>query len=62
MYEEAVLNTPILEDAGSEVFNGIDIQRAIRSFDPCMPCTTHIHSDEGVVTREVNTCACGAEH
>ncbi len=62
MYEEAVLNTPILEDAGSESFHGIDIQRAIRSFDPCMPCTTHIHSDEGVVTREVNTCACGAEH
>lgn len=63
MYEEAVLNTPILEDGTAESgFQGIDIQRAIRSFDPCMPCTTHIHTDEGVITREVNTCACGAEH
>jgi hydrogenase large subunit len=43
-------------------FQGIDIQRTIRSFDPCMPCTTHVHTDEGVITREVNTCACGAEH
>ena len=42
-------------------FKGIDILRAIRSFDPCMPCTTHIHSDAGVITREVNTCACGVD-
>ena len=26
-----------------------------------MPCTTHIHSDAGVITREVNTCACGVD-
>ncbi len=58
-YEEAVMNTPILETTGEGKFVGIDVLRAIRSFDPCMPCTTHIHSDEGVVTREVNTCACG---
>lgn len=62
-YEEAVLNTPILEEFdGPDDFTGIDIFRAIRSFDPCMPCTTHVHSGSGrVVTREVNTCACGAE-
>ncbi len=58
-YEEAVMNTPILESSGDGKFVGIDVLRAIRSFDPCMPCTTHIHSDQGVVTREVNTCACG---
>ena len=62
MYETAVLNTPILENSPSGGFQGIDIQRTIRSFDPCMPCTTHVHTDEGVITREVNTCACGAEH
>ena len=45
----------------SKEFRGIDVLRAIRSFDPCMPCTTHIHSDAGVVTREVNTCACGLD-
>ena len=43
------------------ISHGIDILRAIRSFDPCMPCTTHIHSDAGVITREVNTCACGVD-
>ena len=62
-YEEAVVNTPILEEFDRpEDFTGIDIFRAIRSFDPCMPCTTHVHTDSGrVVTREVNTCACGVE-
>jgi hydrogenase large subunit len=63
-YEEAVLNTPILENFSSEdAFKGIDILRTIRSFDPCMPCTTHIHVDgtNHVVTREVNTCGCGIE-
>ena len=61
-YEEAVLNTPILEEFNKpEDFTGIDIFRAIRSFDPCMPCTTHVHSDDRVITREVNTCACGLD-
>lgn len=63
-YEEAVLNTPILENyKDKDDYKGIDILRTIRSFDPCMPCTTHIHVDGSshVVTREVNTCACGVE-
>lgn len=63
-YEEAVINTPILEEfASPESYKGIDILRAIRSFDPCMPCTTHIHVDgtDRVVSREVNTCACGID-
>ena len=61
-YEEAVLNTPLLEETDDpEEFRGIDILRTIRSFDPCMPCTTHIHTDGRVITRDVNTCACGLE-
>ena len=63
-YEEAVLNTPILENIDPDKkFKGIDILRAIRSFDPCMPCTTHITVNESdyMVTREVTTCACGIE-
>jgi len=61
-YEEAVMNTPLLEESSDpKEFRGIDVLRAIRSFDPCMPCTTHIHSDAGVVSREVNTCACGLD-
>lgn len=61
-YEEAVYNTPILEEFSKpEDYKGIDILRTIRSFDPCMPCTTHIYTDDKVITREVNTCACGVE-
>ena len=61
-YEEAVMNTPLLEETDDpKAFKGVDVLRAIRSFDPCMPCTTHIHSDTGVITREVNTCACGVD-
>lgn len=61
-YEQAVLSTPILEKfSDASNYKGIDILRAIRSFDPCMPCTTHIYVDgtDKVVSREVNTCACG---
>lgn len=62
-YEEAVLNTPIIENNDGDDFKGIDILRAIRSFDPCMPCTTHIMVDgaDKLITREVTTCACGVE-
>jgi hydrogenase large subunit len=61
-YEEAVLNTPLLEEFDQpENFKGVDILRTIRSFDPCMPCTTHIYAEGQVITREVNTCACGVE-
>ena len=61
-YEEAVINTPLLEETGDpQKFTGIDVLRTVRSFDPCMPCTTHIHTEGAVVTREVNTCACGLE-
>jgi hydrogenase large subunit len=60
-YEEAVMNTPILENCSDpDRFTSIDMLRAIRSFDPCMPCTTHVHTGRGTVVREVNTCACGA--
>jgi hydrogenase large subunit len=61
-YEEAVMNTPIIEDVSDPArFTGVDMLRAIRSFDPCMPCTTHVTTDHGTVVREVNTCACGAD-
>lgn len=61
-YEEAVLATPLLEEFEKpEDYRGIDILRAIRSFDPCMPCTTHIYAGEKVICQEVNTCACGVE-
>jgi hydrogenase large subunit len=62
-YEQAVLNTPIIETnfTDEKDFKGIDILRALRSFDPCMPCTTHVmvEGTDRVITREVTTCACG---
>ncbi len=61
-YEEAVMNTPIIEDTTDpSKFTSIDMLRTIRSFDPCMPCTTHVYTEEGTVVREVNTCSCGAD-
>jgi hydrogenase large subunit len=61
-YEEAVMNTPIIEDTSDpSKFTSIDMLRTIRSFDPCMPCTTHVHTAHGTVTREVNTCSCGVD-
>ncbi|MEL6964562.1 MAG: nickel-dependent hydrogenase large subunit [Pseudomonadota bacterium] len=62
-YEQAVLNTPIIETniTDRSTFQGIDVLRALRSFDPCMPCTTHVmvEGSDRIVTREVTTCACG---
>jgi len=61
-YEEAVMNTPITEEFASESeFKGADILRTIRSFDPCMPCTTHVYAGSQTIVREVNTCACVLE-
>jgi hydrogenase large subunit len=46
-YEDAVQNTPIFEENGPDKFKGIDIMRAVRSFDPCLPCGVHMYSGNG---------------
>ena len=48
-YEDAVQNTPIFEENGPENFKGIDIMRAVRSFDPCLPCGVHMVLGNGKV-------------
>jgi hydrogenase large subunit len=61
-YEEAVLNTPILEEfERPEDFTGIDILRTIRSFDPCMPCTVHLYAEGRTWQRDASSCRCGEE-
>ncbi|MGH3800063.1 MAG: nickel-dependent hydrogenase large subunit, partial [Pseudonocardiaceae bacterium] len=50
-YEDAVQNTPIFEENPPASFKGIDIMRAVRSFDPCLPCGVHMYLGEG---RELN--------
>jgi hydrogenase large subunit len=52
----------LIEDTSDpKKFTSVDMLRTIRSFDPCMPCTTHVSTGHGTVVREVNTCACGAD-
>ena len=48
-YEDAVQNTPIFEENGPDKFKGIDILRAVRSFDPCLPCGVHMYVGDGKV-------------
>ncbi len=43
-YEDAVQNTPIFEENPPDKFKGIDIMRAVRSFDPCLPCGVHMYN------------------
>jgi hydrogenase large subunit len=50
-YEDAVQNTPIFEENGPENFKGIDIMRAVRSFDPCLPCGVHMYVGGGKTLR-----------
>jgi len=58
-YEDAVQNTPIFEENEPENFKGIDIMRAVRSFDPCLPCGVHMYlgggSGHGKVVRRMHS-------
>jgi hydrogenase large subunit len=54
-YEDAVQNTPIFEENGPENFKGIDIMRAVRSFDPCLPCGVHMYLGNGKVLEQIHT-------
>jgi hydrogenase large subunit len=46
-YEDAVSGMPIFEENDRENFRGIDIMRAVRSFDPCLPCGVHMYLGKG---------------
>jgi hydrogenase large subunit len=54
-YEDAVQNTPIFEENPPEKFKGIDIMRAVRSFDPCLPCGVHMSIGTGKVLTKLHT-------
>jgi hydrogenase large subunit len=54
-YEDAVQNTPIFEENGPDNFKGIDIMRAVRSFDPCLPCGVHMYLGNGKVLKQVHS-------
>jgi hydrogenase large subunit len=48
-YEDAIMNTPLFEENGQEGFKGIDIMRALRSFDPCLPCGVHLYDGDAKI-------------
>ena len=54
-YEDAVQNTPIFEENPPEKFKGIDIMRAVRSFDPCLPCGVHMYLGNGNVVKKLHS-------
>jgi hydrogenase large subunit len=59
-YEDAVQNTPIFEENGPDNFKGIDIMRAVRSFDPCLPCGVHMFLGNGKVLQQQHAPMFGA--
>jgi hydrogenase large subunit len=59
-YEDAVQNTPIFEENGPDKFKGIDIMRAVRSFDPCLPCGVHMYLGDGKTLETVHSSTFGA--
>jgi hydrogenase large subunit len=61
-YEDAVTNMPIFEENGPERFRGIDIMRAVRSFDPCLPCGVHMYLGNGRTLKRVHSPMLGGGH
>ena len=56
-------NPTLMRKAGVSDYRefALDILRAIRSFDPCLPCAVHLDTGRGTVVRDATTCACGWE-
>jgi len=54
-YEDAVTGQPIFEENDRDSFRGIDIMRAVRSFDPCLPCGVHMYLGKGKTLRQVHS-------
>jgi hydrogenase large subunit len=61
-YEDAVQDMPIFEENGPDDFKGVDIMRAVRSFDPCLPCGVHMYLGNGQVLKKVHSPMFGASH
>ncbi len=54
-YEDAVMGQPIFEENDQDSFRGIDIMRAVRSFDPCLPCGVHMYLGNGKTIKQVHS-------
>ena len=61
-YEDAVTGMPIFEENDADNFRGIDIMRAVRSFDPCLPCGVHMYLGNGKTLKQVHSPMFGGQH
>jgi hydrogenase large subunit len=61
-YEDAVADMPIFEENGPDDFKGVDIMRAVRSFDPCLPCGVHMYVGGGRTLKKIHSPMFGASH
>jgi hydrogenase large subunit len=61
-YEDAVQEMPIFEENGPDDFKGVDIMRAVRSFDPCLPCGVHMYLGGGKTLDKTHSPMFGASH
>ena len=59
-YEDAIQGQPIFEENNRENFRGVDIMRAVRSFDPCLPCGVHMYLGKGKALKQVHSPMFGA--
>jgi hydrogenase large subunit len=59
-YEDAVQGMPIFEENGPDDFKGVDIMRAVRSFDPCLPCGVHMYLGKGKTLKRLHSPQLGA--
>jgi len=55
-YEQAIMDTPITEPVPDGTLDGIDVVRAVRSFDPCLACAVQVYLPSGrkVVTQSLD--------
>ncbi|MFC4056114.1 nickel-dependent hydrogenase large subunit [Actinomadura syzygii] len=61
-YEDAVQDMPIFEENGPDDFRGVDIMRAVRSFDPCLPCGVHMYVGGGRTIQKLHSPMFGSTH
>ena len=53
-YEDALIDTPITEEASPDNWDGVDVVRVIRSMDPCLACGVTIFFGDRRVDRLLN--------
>jgi hydrogenase large subunit len=54
-YEDAVQGMPLFEENDDDAFRGVDIMRAVRSFDPCLPCGVHMYLGNGRTIEQIHS-------